>query len=137
MLIPTTRYRDCEVALGFLRDVLGLSEVAVHRDADGQIVHGELALDGGMFLFGPEMDNDFGKLMTAPGDIGGRVTSTVYMIVQDVAAHHSRAVAAGADVVQPLYDTGRDGAEYSLRDPGGHIWSIGSYDPRPVNGGKM
>ena len=47
MLIPATRYNDCEAALAFLTEGLGLTPRAVHRDDAGAIVHVEMALGSG------------------------------------------------------------------------------------------
>ena len=43
-------------------------------------------------------------------------------------AHHDRAKAAGADIVVPLKDMDYGSREYSVRDPGGHLWGFGTYD---------
>jgi uncharacterized glyoxalase superfamily protein PhnB len=51
------------------------------------------------------------------------------VIVEDPDAHHARAVAAGAEVVMPLEDKDYGGRGYSCRDPEGHVWSFGDYDP--------
>jgi uncharacterized glyoxalase superfamily protein PhnB len=34
-----------------------------------------------------------------------------------------------ADVVQPLTQQEYGGCDFTLRDPGGHLWSVGSYRP--------
>lgn len=129
MPIMATRYKDCEAALTFLRDVVGLEAVQVYRDDAGAIQHVEMRSDTGWLMFGPERDNDFAAFMVAPHDAGGE-TATAYVVVTDVAAHHARAVAAGATIVQPLREESYGGTAYILRDAEGHIWSIGSYDPR-------
>ena len=51
-------------------------------------------------------------------------TSLVYILVDDVDAHHDRATAAGALVVEPLNDTPFGHRRYSCRDPQGHEWSF-------------
>ncbi|WP_146345264.1 VOC family protein [Phaeobacter marinintestinus] len=128
MLIPTTRYRDCETALAFLTEVLGLSEHAVHRDALGQIVHAELMLGQGMVMFGPWSKGAFDQFMVDPTSVGGE-TTTIYGVVDDLAARYQRIVDAGADVVLPLEEQSYGGGNFSVRDPEGHVWSFGDYDP--------
>jgi uncharacterized glyoxalase superfamily protein PhnB len=49
--------------------------------------------------------------------------------VEDADAHHARAVAAGAEVVADLVDQDYGGRGYSCRDPEGHLWNFGTYDP--------
>jgi uncharacterized glyoxalase superfamily protein PhnB len=38
-------------------------------------------------------------------------------------------VAAGAEIIRPLQDTPYGSREFALRDPEGHSWSVGTYDP--------
>ena len=128
MLIAATRYHDCEAALAFLTDVLGLAEHAVFRDDKGAIVHAQLVLGQGMVMFGPWNGGDFGRLMVDPSKAGGE-TSTVYAVVDDVAALHDRIAAAGAEIVMPLEAQDYGGSSFSVRDPEGHVWSFGDYDP--------
>ena len=129
MLIPATRYRDPEAALAFLRDVLGLGEHAVFRDESGAIVHAQMRCGTGLFMFGPEGRGGFDRFMVAPDAVGGRETTTVYAVVEDVVARHDRAVAAGARVVMPLEPQPHGGQSFSVADPEGHLWTFGDYDP--------
>jgi uncharacterized glyoxalase superfamily protein PhnB len=129
MLIPATRYRDPEAALTFLRDVLGLEEGAVFRDEGGAIAHAQMRCGAGLMMFGPERATAFDRFMVAPGEIGGRETTTIYAVVDDVAARHDRAVAGGARVVMPLEPQPQGGRSFSVADPEGHIWTFGDYDP--------
>ena len=45
-------------------------------------------------------------------------------------AHHAQAGGAGAEIVMPPRDQDFDGRGTIRRDPEGHVWSFGSYDPR-------
>lgn len=128
MLIPATRYRDCEAALAFVTGVLGLVEHAVYRDDAGNIAHAQIRLGSGLMMFGPPNEGAFDGFMTDPVAAGG-VTTSIYAVVDDVAGRHARAVAAGAEIVTPLEDQSYGGASFSVRDPEGHIWTLGDYDP--------
>jgi len=44
-------------------------------------------------------DDEFGRWVKPPQEIGGAGTQSAYVIVEDVDAHHSRAKAAGAEIV--------------------------------------
>ena len=44
-------------------------------------------------------------------------------------AHYERAKAAGAEIILDLADDRSQGRGYSCRDPEGHIWNFGTYDP--------
>lgn len=134
MLIPATRYRDCEVALDFMKTVLGLREHAVFRDDDGRIVHGQMDLGGGLMMFGPPQDSAFDGFMVDPSETGGRETTTIYAVVSDIEAAYERASdtcgAKGGRILLPLEEQGYGGRSFSLADPEGHVWTLGDYDPR-------
>jgi uncharacterized glyoxalase superfamily protein PhnB len=64
-----------------------------------------------------------------PDEIGGRETQSACVIVEDPDAHYARAKAAGAVIVDDLTAQDYGGKAYSCRDPEGHLWWFGSYDP--------
>ena len=101
-----------------------------------KVVHAELTFGNGMIMLGPIDKGEFGvRYMTMPNAAGGRCTQAVYVIVDDVDAHHVRAAAAGAEILMPPKDQDYGGRVYSVRDPEGHVWSFGSYDPFAQNAG--
>ena len=51
------------------------------------------------------------------------------IVVDDADKHYARAVAAGAEIVMEIRDEDYGGRGYSCRDPEGHLWNFGSYDP--------
>ncbi|SFT76719.1 VOC family protein [Sedimentitalea nanhaiensis] len=132
MLIPATRYRDCEAALKFVTEVLGLTPHAVHRGKDGAILHVEIRQGQGVMMFGPQKSGAFDAFMVDPRRAGGE-TTTIYVVVADVAALHARVLANDADVVLPLETQDYGGSNFTVRDPEGHIWSFGDYDPLAAN----
>lgn len=133
MLIPASRYPDCDAALTFLRDVLGLAEHQVFRDDKGAIQHAELRLGDGIFMFGPDTrQTDFARYMVAPSQTAGRATVSIYAVMADVAGCHARVVAAGGEILMPLEAQPQGGDAFSCRDPGGHVWTVGDYDPLAV-----
>lgn len=52
-----------------------------------------------------------------------------YIIVEDADAHYARATGAGAKIVLDIKDEDYGGCGYSCRDPEGHLWNFGTYDP--------
>jgi uncharacterized glyoxalase superfamily protein PhnB len=54
---------------------------------------------------------------------------SVYLVVDDPDALHARAAAAGAELVRDLQDQPYGSREFSVRDPGGNVWSLGTYRP--------
>jgi len=128
-MISAMRYEDPTAAVDWLCRAFGFKPHAVYKDDSGRVVHAELSFGNGMIMLGPNVESPFGRYMTMPKDTGGRCTQTIYVIVDDVDAHHAQASAAGAKVVMPLRDESYGGREYSCRDPEGHVWTFGTYDP--------
>lgn len=129
-LISCMSYRDPAAAIDWLEKAFGFAPHGVYKDDKGRVVHAELSFGNGMIMIGPGDKGEFGKrYMTTPEAAGGKVTQSVYVIVDDVDAHHARAAAAGAEIVMPLEKKDYGGSGYSARDPGGHLWSFGDYDP--------
>ena len=128
-IIPSLRYRDAHAAIEWLCCAFGFEKHAVY--ADGDVVHhAQLVFGNGMVMLGSVAnDSAFGKRIAQPDDIGGRETQCAYVVVADCAAHYARAKAAGAVIIDDYEEKDYGGAGYSCRDPEGHLWSFGSYDP--------
>ena len=92
------------------------------------IGHAELTLGGGMIMLGSEKDDEYGRGFKSPGELGAE-TRSAYIVVSDADAVYARAQAAGAVVVRALQDTGYGSREFTVKDPEGHSWSVGTYDP--------
>ena len=84
----------------------------------------------GMIMVGSAREGEYGNLLRQPQDVGGE-TQTVYVVVADVDAHYARAKQAGAEIVIDIKDEDYGGRDYTCRDPEGHVWTFGSYDPWP------
>jgi uncharacterized glyoxalase superfamily protein PhnB len=69
------------------------------------------------------------KLLVQPDEIAMRSTQAISIVVPDAAAVYASAKAAGADIVQELAEMSYGGKSFGCRDPEGHLWSIGEYDP--------
>ena len=129
-MISCFGYRDPQAAIEWLGTAFGFEPRAVHKNEAGGVVHAELTFGRGMIMIGPAGESDFNKhYMTTPEKAGARCTQTVYVIVEDVDAHHARAAAAGAEILIAPKDESYGGRNYAARDPEGHVWSFGSYDP--------
>ncbi len=127
-IIPTMKYDDAPAAIAWLCRAFGFEEHMVILGDDGAIVHAQLTCDGGMIMLGSAGDTEFDRLQKTPRAVGGVGTQSAYIVVTDLNAHYQRAVAAGAEVVVELRDEGQ-GLAYSCRDPEGHLWNFGDYDP--------
>lgn len=128
-IIPTMRYRDAAAAIEFLCEAFGFEKHLVVPGDNGTIAHAQLVYRNGMVMLGSDRDNSFGKVQTPPHGPDDQVTQSPYIVVDDVDAHATRAVAAGARIVMSPEDQDYGGRFYSCRDPEGGVWNFGSYDP--------
>jgi uncharacterized glyoxalase superfamily protein PhnB len=126
-IVPILRYRDVAAAIDWLCGAFGFERHLVVPDEDGTVRYAELTFGGGMIMLGPVEQSAFDGLMTQPADTGGAETQICYLFVEDAAAHCARAKAAGAEIVLDIEEDG--GRGFSGRDPEGHIWNFGTYDP--------
>lgn len=128
-VIPGLRYRDAAAAMDWLVSVFGFEATLVVPDESGGIAHAQLRLGLGMVMLGSVRDDPFGQLLVQPSEIDHRVTQSAYIVVADADAVYARALEAGAEILLPIEDQGYGGRGFSCRDPEGHVWSAGSYDP--------
>ena len=128
-IIPSLRYRDAHAAIDWLCRAFGFEKHAVYDDEQGGVAHAELAYGSGMIMLGSVRDDEFGRRIAQPDEIGDRETQCCSVTVIDCRAHYLQAKAAGAQIVDDYADKDYGGAGYSCRDPEGHLWGFGSYDP--------
>lgn len=124
-VIPVLRYTDPNAAIDFLCRALGFERRMVVPGEDGAIVHAELTFGGGMVMLGPTTE----AVPSETGEAGRSGPQTTYLVVADADAHHDRAKAEGAEITMPLTDQDYGSREYACRDPEGHVWCFGTYDP--------
>ena len=127
-IIPTMRYRDAPAMIEWLCGVHGFVRQVVYEDGDGGIAHAQLTLGTGMIMLGSAREDEFGSLQGTPDALGG-TTQSAYIVVADADALHEKVQASGGEIVMPLRDTDYGSREFSFRDPEGHLWSVGTYDP--------
>lgn len=129
-VIPGLRYRDAVGMIEWLCRALGFEKNAVYMGPNGTVAHAQLTFGNGMVMIG-SVDNGgtASALMKQPDEVGGAETQAPYLIVEDCAAVYARAQAEGAEVVMALEDKEYGGAGFTVRDPEGHLWHVGSYDP--------
>ncbi len=127
-LISAMRYEDPAGAIEFLCAAFGFERHLVVPDDEGGVAHAQLRFGNGMIMIGPVRDDDFGRLMVLPDEVGGS-TQSVYVIVEDVDAQAARARDAGAEIVIAPHDEDYGGRGFGCRDREGHVRYFGSYDP--------
>jgi uncharacterized glyoxalase superfamily protein PhnB len=123
------RYRDAPKAIDWLCNAFGFEKHLVVPEEGNRIAHAQLTYGNGMIMLGSIHDNEFGRMMRQPDEIGGAETQCPYVIVRDPDAHYARAKAAGAGIVMEIKTNDYGGRGYSCRDLEDHLWSFGSYEP--------
>ena len=127
-VVPALQYQHAPAAIDFLCKAFGFEKKAVYEGEGGSIAHAELTLGNGMVMLGSAKDTEYGKLLVRPRAVGG-VTMSIYCIVEDADAHFDRAKAAGAEITSEPVTQSYGGRDYTCKDPEGHVWTFGTYDP--------
>ncbi len=133
IIMPALRYRDAHAAIEWLCNVLGFERHAVYTGPDNTVAHAELTLGGGMVMLGSDKDDEYGRGFKSPQHLGFE-TCSIYVVVPDAQVVFERVQSAGASLVRPLQDTSYGSREFAVRDPEGHTWTIGTYDPWAQHG---
>lgn len=127
--IACLRYHDAPAAIAWLCQALGFEKQLVVPDNDGGIAHAQLSFGNGMIMLGSVTDSEYGRLMRQPRELDGANTQSCYLVVDDADSVYRRAVEAGAEIVLDIKDEEYGGRGFTCRDPEGHVWSLGTYDP--------
>ena len=125
-------YEDAAAAIDFLTAAFGFTERGDrYVMEDGTIGHAELELDGSIVMLAtPNREYQSPKRHRETCDAARRwqdnpwVIDGVLVLVDDLDAHHARAVEAGADVIRAP-EEGPDGPLYTAEDREGHRWMFG------------
>ena len=128
-IMPALRYKDANAAIDWLCRVFGFERHAVYPAPDNTIGHAELTLNGGMIMLGSCKDDEYGRGFKSPSEIGNIETRSAYIVVNDPDAIYSRAQAVGGRIVRELQNTDYGSREFTVKDPEGHSWSVGTYNP--------
>jgi len=128
-VIPCMRYRDAPAAIDWLCTTFGFEATLVVPNEDGSIAHAQLSFGNGMIMLGSVFDTEFGRLMKQPSEIGQFNTQSSYLVVNDADKVYDNVKQAGGEILLDIKDEDYGGRGFTCRDPEGHIWSIGTYDP--------
>lgn len=123
-IFPCFRYSDAPAAIDWLERAFGFARGLVVPDDTGGITHAEMRVGRGMVMLGSRRRGD--TPVDRALDLGAQVA---YLVVADIDAHHARAAGAGAEIILAPFNTGYGSRDYIARDPEGHVWCFGTYDP--------
>ena len=132
-VIPCLRYRDAPGMIDWLCDTFGFEKQMVIPNEDGTIAHSQLTFGSGMIMVGSviKTESKWGRQIKQPDEIGRFETQSPYVVVDNVDALYERAKAAGAEILMEITDQDYGSRDFICRDPEGHLWSFGTYDPWP------
>lgn len=125
-MVPYFGYRDAATALKWLESAFGFEKTQEFSAPDGTVVHAEMSFGAGVVMIGtgqPPEGNGDKSTATSPNGHG------IYVVVEDVDAHHERSRDAGARIVYGPEDTEFGTRRYRVLDPEGYEWSFGTYRP--------
>ena len=131
------RYRDVAAASDWLCAAFGFQKHLVATSEKGVVRYAQLTFGDAMLMLAPVRDTALDKYMKQPDEIDGAETQSCYFRISDADAHYARSKASGAEIILDIQDDAFGGRSYACRDPEGHIWNFGTYDPwqgkRPGN----
>ena len=127
-VIPHLTVNDGEAALAFYEKAFGAKvEVKMPAQDGKRLMHASMSLNGGTVMLAddfPEYKQEMTGAAKSPA-LAGATTVTIHLEVPDADAAFDRAIKAGATTIMKP-DNMFWGARYGqLRDPFGHVWSIG------------
>ncbi|MCH9651740.1 MAG: VOC family protein [Deltaproteobacteria bacterium] len=121
-------YRDALAAIAWLKEVLGFEERLVVPGPESSVAHAELSFEGAVIMLGTSQQDRGWK---SPLDLAG-INQLTYLVAEDVDSLYQRVQAAGAEIAIELQEMEYGSREFTVRDPEGHFWSIGTYRPGGV-----
>jgi uncharacterized glyoxalase superfamily protein PhnB len=119
-------YQDPVRAIDWLVGAFGFSVRITVPDGSGGIMHSELTFGEAVVMVAGERSHG-ASLARSPKSLNGATTQGIFVYVDDIEAHYTRALAAGAVVARELATTDYGPQHwidrgYAVLDPEGHSW---------------
>jgi PhnB protein len=113
-------------AIDFYVKAFGAVELMRHPAEDGRLMHAHLEINGASLMLHDHFaEHHGGEPLPEPSGV------MLHLQVDDADAWWNRATDAGAEAVMPLEDQFWGDRYGQLKDPFGHIWSIGAPSTPP------
>ena len=120
---PYLTLHDATRAIEFYKRAFGAREIMRMDAPGGKIGHAEIKIGDSIVMLGDEMP---GAAIRSPQTLGG-TTGGIMLYVENADAVFAQAVAAGAQVEEPLADMFWGDRYGKLKDPFGHSWSVATH----------
>ena len=131
-IVPFLGYEDAAAAIEWLSRAFGFVEDSAARyEEDGTITHAELELDGATIYLSTPAGYASPRTLRQESELARRAYDNPWVIdghfvqVDDVEAHHARAVEAGATILREPEEPGIGFRIYAAEDLEGHRWMFG------------
>jgi PhnB protein len=118
-IVPHIYVEGASNAIAFYERAFGATKVVMVARHDGSILHAEISIGGSVIMIGDPDDRLYGE----PRKLG-RCTAGLHIFSDDNERLFRRAVAAGAEPIQPPTDMFYGANSASVRDPFGHVWVL-------------
>ena len=113
---------DARSLIRWMVDLLEFQVAELHEGPDGSVVHCRLSWRTGNVFVSDRNPGPWSA--TGPAVICLAAESDA-----EIDRLWAKAQAAGADVIAELHDADYGSHQFGLRDPGGNLWTIGTYRP--------
>jgi uncharacterized glyoxalase superfamily protein PhnB len=131
-IAPCLLYHDAPAMIEWLCTVFGFDKKAVYMNGE-KVAHAELTLGAGMVMLGsvPDVDSSqpWAKLIRQPSELNFVETQSPSLMVDDPDAVYALVTKNGGTVVLEIEDKDYGGRGFTCRDPEGHLWAVGNYNP--------
>lgn len=121
---PNLFYDDPAAALDWLSKNFGFTQRSAIPGPDGKIMHAEMDVVDSVIMMSPTANDE---VWTSPASQGGKVTTSLYVYIDDVDAHHAQARAAGATILSEPEDMFWGDRTYVAEDLEGHRWTFAQF----------
>ena len=125
-IVPNLCYQDAPAAIEFLCAAFGFEEAMRMEMPDGRLGHAELLLHGDTLMLASAFEESG---LGGPQGLA-HLHSMVTVYVDDIDAHHERAVAAGAEIMEPPTDMFWGDRILPRDRPGGSALDVPAARPR-------
>ena len=120
---PYLTCKDAAQAIEFYKKAFGAAELYRIPMPDGKLGHAEIKIAGAIVMLSDEFPEYDAQ---SPATLGG-TTVGIMIYVPDVDAFAERAVAAGAQLAEPVKDQFYGDRSCRLLDPSGHKWFFATH----------
>ena len=119
--IPSIVYKDNRAAMKWLQKAFGFEPSEVLTDEKDNIVHAEMAHDGGVIM----ISSEFASWTKSPQSVGGNNTQRVHVrLMKGIDEHCELARQAGAKIEMGPADQFYGDRTYIAVDLEGHHWTF-------------